>query len=357
MKVAQVCARYAPFVGGVETHVRMISESLRSRGLEIEVLTTDPTWRLPAHSVVNGVTVRRFKAMAPADSYYFAPGLYEYLKGASAEYDLVHAHSYHSFPSLFAALAKDTTPLVFTPHYHGTGHTRVRGMAHVPYRRLGRVIFDRSDRIICVSNYELNLLSATFRRARGKASVIPNGVDTGELVKVSRPSVHTGVVVYVGRLERYKRIENIIKAVPLLKEGVRLVIIGVGPDADRLRRVISNLSLGNRVSMIGYLPREELLEQLARADAVISLSRHEAFGVTIAEALHIGIPCVVSGDSALVEFANGENCVAVTDVENPSEVAEAISKAICGGTVQFDFPSWTEVADMTVEVYSEFQKG
>lgn len=356
MRVAQVCARYSPFVGGVETHVRMISERLKSRGLDVEVLTTDPTWRLPNRSVVNGVTVRRFRSVAPADSYFFSPGLYEYLREASADYDLVHAHSYHSFPSLFAAIAKGKTPLVFTPHYHGTGHTLVRSLAHIPYRRIGSVIFDRSDRIICVSNHELKLLAAKFGRARDKASVIPNGVDAEDLARVRKSPARTGSIVYVGRLERYKRVENIIRAFPRLKDDVTLAIIGVGPERDRLRRVISDLALGNRVSVVGYLPRGELLERLGRADAAVSLSRHEAFGVAIAEALSIGVPCVVSGDSALVEFANGVNCIAVTDADDPSEVAEAISKVISRGGAPMDLPSWEDVADLTVGVYSEFQR-
>lgn len=357
MRIAMVCARYAPFVGGVETHVRMIGERLASRGFEVEVLTTDPTWTLPRVSELNGVTVRRFRAFAPAQSYYFAPGLYERLREDPERYDLVHAHSYHSFPSLFAALAKREAPLVFTPHYHGTGHTLFRELAHVPYRKVGRLAFEKADEIICVSNYELGLVAAAFAGAGRKASVIPNGVASEELEGTERTPSRSGSVVYVGRLERYKRVESIIRAVPRLPDGSSLAIIGDGPDRERLERVVSDLSLGDRVSILGYLPRAQVLDELGHADAAVSLSKHEAYGVAIAEALYIGVPCVVSGDSALTEFANGVNCISVADADDPAEVASAISRASASAEARVALPSWSEVSDRTARVYSDLLEG
>lgn len=46
IKVAQVCPRYYPYIGGVETHVESISERLAGQGLDVEILTTDPSGNL-----------------------------------------------------------------------------------------------------------------------------------------------------------------------------------------------------------------------------------------------------------------------------------------------------------------------
>lgn len=352
MRVAHVSPSFYPFAGGVETHVQMLCEHLQSRGLEVQVLTTDSTWRLPQHSVVNGITVRRFKSFAPRGSYHFSPELYSYLKKSFADYDLVHTHSYHSLTSLSAALTKSRCPLVFTPHYHGTGHTWFRSLLHVPYGRIGKLIVDKSDSIICVSSYEMSLLSARFPEARDKITIIPNGIDQDEFANLERPSVSSGDIVYLGRLERYKRVDCIIRAIPFLQGNLRLVIIGSGPDRERLERIVSKLSLGNRVSFAGYLPREELLNKIVNAKALVNLSAHEAYGITIAEALSLGVPSVVSTDSALVEFASHANCIPVAAAENPFEVASAISKASLRGISHAEFPSWGEVARETLRLYS-----
>ena len=52
MKIAQVCPRYYPYMGGVETHVKEVSEGLVKEGFEMEILTTDPSKRLPEDNEV-----------------------------------------------------------------------------------------------------------------------------------------------------------------------------------------------------------------------------------------------------------------------------------------------------------------
>ena len=51
MKIIQVCQRYYPDIGGIETHVREISEMLVKRGYDIEVVCTDPTGKLPEKEI------------------------------------------------------------------------------------------------------------------------------------------------------------------------------------------------------------------------------------------------------------------------------------------------------------------
>ena len=69
-----------------------------------------------------------------------------------------------------------------------------------------------------------------------------------------------------------------------------------------------------RIEWLKDLSRKELLECYADADIFLMLSSHEAYGITVAEALAAGTPCVVAKGSALDEFVDGENCVGI---ENP----------------------------------------
>jgi len=154
MRIAKVCPLYYPNTGGVETRVGMISERLPQEGLDLEVLTCDPSGRLPKEEIINGVKVRRFKSWAPNESYYFSSSLRRYLLRCRANYDLVDAHCYHALPALYAAQTKGKHKLVFAPHYHGAGHTFFRNLLHIPYKFFGNKIFEKADRVVCVSKYE-----------------------------------------------------------------------------------------------------------------------------------------------------------------------------------------------------------
>lgn len=227
MKVAQVCPRYYPDIGGVETHVQEISERLVKNGFEVEVICTDPTLRMPKHEIKNGVKVTRFWSFAPANAYYFAPQVYYYLK--NGDFDLVHAHSYHALPALFAAMAKKHNRFVFTPHYHRGGHTLIRNILHKPYKSFGSKIFEKADKVICVSEHEKNMVMLDFGVPEEKIKKIPNGVNLGDFKGLGHKKKSSGkTLLYVGRLEEYKGIQHIIQTLPHLK-NVMLEIIGLGP--------------------------------------------------------------------------------------------------------------------------------
>jgi len=68
----------------------------------------------------------------------------------SESFDIVHAHSYHAFPALYAAQAKSKNKFIFTPHFHGRGHSLLRSLLHIPYKIFGKTIFPKADKIICV---------------------------------------------------------------------------------------------------------------------------------------------------------------------------------------------------------------
>jgi glycosyltransferase involved in cell wall biosynthesis len=132
MKILQVCHRYYPLLGGVQEHVRNISIRLAKK-YEVVIATTDPVGTLPREEFVEGIRVLRFRSWAPGGAYYFSRELRNYLTCASRNFDIVHAHSYHDLPALYASKAKTTNRLVFTTHYHGIGHTLLRSFLQKPY--------------------------------------------------------------------------------------------------------------------------------------------------------------------------------------------------------------------------------
>jgi len=351
VKIAQVCPRYHPHIGGVETHVREISERMAKRGFEVEVLTTDPSKKLRKEDIVNDVRVMRFETWAPNEAYYLSRKLKEYLKTNSVDYNVVHAHSYHAFPALYAAQAKSGNQLVFSPHFHGEGHTFFRNLLHIPYRFLGKTIFRKADKIVCVSNFERSLITDHFKIGEEKIAVIPNGVNLKEFTGLERERKDYRAILYVGRLEKYKGAHYLVKALPELDNDIILEIVGKGPYKKELIKLVSRLNVERRVRFFQDLSRKELLQKYVDADLFVLLSKHEAYGICVAEALACGTPCVVADTSALVEWIDNENCFGINDPSDVNELVNLVNNVIGKNAKGLRLPDWNEVAEKLVRLY------
>ena len=142
-----------------------------------------------------------------------------------------------------------------------------------------------------------------------KVTVMPLGIDIGGMANGNGRRIREkyGVedrflLLYVGRLERFKHVDELIMAVAKA-EGVALVVIGRGPERDRLEKLAADLGLGDRVKFAGFVPDAELPDYYAACDAFATASRHEGFCVPIVEAMAAGKPSIVPALAAMPETA------------------------------------------------------
>jgi len=354
MRVAQVCPRFPPHIGGVETHVYEISKRL-AKDFDVEVLTTDPSGNLDKEELIDGVFIRRFRSFAPYDAYYFSSKLYKFLKKNSDKYDVIHAHNYHAFPALFAAMVKKRSKLVFTPHYHGKGHSLFRNLLHKPYKLLGRKIFNRADAIICVSEYEKNLVLRNFNIEDDRIHIIPNGINLDEFENVDEikkskdPSIK--IILYVGRLEKYKGIDYTIEALSKLSDEYILEIVGKGPYKQNIVKLANKLGVLHRIRFYQDLSRQKLIEKYAKADVLVLLSKYEAYGLAVAEALAAKTSCIVAKEAALREWVDNKNVFGVEYPVDAEELAKLI-KHIAGAEVKNNkLVSWDHVTAQVKRIY------
>lgn len=183
-----------------------------------------------------------------------------------------------------------------------------------------------------MSEYEKRLLIEDFTIDTAKLSVIPNGIDSSEYSNQEVISKEPRSILYVGRLEEYKGIQYIIETLPLLHKDYHLQVVGDGPHKAHLVAQTRELGLNDRVRFYHDLPRPELLERYARAGVFILLSRHEAFGLTVAEALASRTPCIVANTSALSEWVDDKNCFGIKYPIDRKELAGLIDR-VAGVTV------------------------
>lgn len=352
MRILQVCPRYYPDIGGVEEHVRNIAERLTKK-CDIHVYTTDPSKQLPKHEVVNGVQIRRFPSWAPSEAYFFSSALRKQLKLDSGNFDIVHTHCYSAFPSLYAAQTKAENKLVFTPHYHGVGHTFFRSMLHKPYKIFARKIFEKAEKIVSVSPIESNLIKENFKNVEGKISLVPNGVNIEEFKELRRKKRDSRVILTVGRLEKYKGVQYILQALPKLEKDVTLEVVGKGPYKNALIELAKKLSVTERVEFVQDLSRQDLLQKYADADVFVLLSKHEAYGITVAESLCAGTPCLVAKTSALVEWIDDKNCYGIDFPINLDRLSDTVKHIIGRRANTAAVTDWATIAENLLRLYEQ----
>jgi glycosyltransferase involved in cell wall biosynthesis len=353
MRIAMVSAHYAPFAGGVESHVEEIARRLVARGQTVEILTHRDDPGLPATEVRDGVLVRRHTVPVASQHFGLSPAVWTTLLRERQRYDVVHAHGYHSSAPLAAAMA-GASPLVFTPHYHGTGHSRLRKAIHVPYRAAGAGIVARSNRVICVSRAEADLFLSHFRAARSRVTIIPNGADLARIT-AAQPFPDAGAVVIAGgRLQSYKQVDRIVEAMALTPPGMGLVVTGDGPQRAALEALADDRGVGAKVRFLGRVDPEQLYRWYASAEVFCSMSSNEAMPVTILELLAAGARIVASDIPAhrdIRDRTKGAITLVPLDA-SPRVLAAALDHALAQPSAAGQqIPTWDEVTEQTLEVY------
>lgn len=351
-RVAVVAPNYAPVVGGVETVVTHVARALVARGCTVDVWTHRRP-DLAAIETADGVTVRRFAA-TPSARYPLSTALWSHTQRHARDYDVVHAHSYHSTAALGVALRRLPVPVIVTPHYHGVGHTAAARLMHHGYRPLGARLLAHADAVVAVSAAEEALLRNDFPAIAAKTAVVPNGVDAAALAAAEPWPDAPPTLLVAGRLEPYKRVDRVLAAFDATTVAGRLVVLGDGPDRARVERLASAARRTADVTFLGRVPDGDLLRWLRTARGVVSLSAHEAFGLTAAEGVAAGAVAVLSDIPAHREVASMLGPAAmVVDADDTAAVTRTLDEAMrtANAGPRTAVRSWDDVAADYLALY------
>jgi glycosyltransferase involved in cell wall biosynthesis len=213
--------------------------------------------------------------------------------------------------------------------------------------------------IICVSEFERDIVMRRLNIDSSRVMVIPNGISE-DIFNVKRIVDDGFNLLSVGRLERFKNFDKVIGALHILHreygyKDARLTIVGDGPDKDRLIKLVREFNIKDSVTFKSNLSREELLEEYARAKVFLLPSEYESYGIAAVEAIAMRIPTIVNNRSALVEFVKRGSAIGIDPPITANKVADAIVRAV-------DFKhdvrennnilTWNEVVDGLEQLYS-----
>ncbi len=267
------------------------------------------------------------------------------------------------------ATIHDLIPLLFPQATPNAIKTRLFPV----YKRLMLEVGRRADRIITVSEASRQDVLEHLRipaERHASVVVIHNGVSNRFRPPVppagSPPAGSPATVLYVGRSDPYKNLENLMEAFALARARspipLRLRLIGP-PDprypgaGERIRK----LNLAPYVERVGYQAADNLVRAYQSAAVTILPSRYEGFGLPVVESMACGTP-VICGDIPVLREVAGEAALFAPPDDIPA-LADAMTRAVNDaalrrtlserGLAQAARFTWADNARHTLALYQE----
>jgi len=336
VRIAQVSPWFSPHFGGVESHVRSLSQELARRGHEVTVVTSRHDPSLPPEETMDGFRVLRVKPRLILMHTPITPRMRGVLR--SVPVDVVHAHSPPPLASHYAGVvaSERDIPYVVTYHCDVDLPSAFGSAVESVYRRsLGASTLRNADRVIVTTR----TYAATSRAMwRYNPTVIPNAVDhqrfrpdvdgSGIRAKLGIPK-DVLVVLLVGRIVPHKGIEHFVEAARYAPEA-RFLVAGEGSLREPMKRLAASMGVSDRVRFVGRVSEARLPEVYAACDVFVlpSVSRLEAFGIVALEAMATAKPVIVADIPGVREMIVDGVDGLLADPVNSLDLADKIRRLL-----------------------------
>lgn len=158
-------------------------------------------------------------------------------------------------------------------------------------------------------------------------SILHNAIEHTLFSKIEIKKNPTPLLVYVGRIKKYKNINQVIDAIPkLIKEfpDLKLIIGGKGDQLDNLKNYVNKLKLDNYVQFLGFLTEEEKAELLGKAWIFATMPEKEGWGITVIEANAMKTPAIGSDVHGLRDSIKNNETGFLVKLGDSNQLAEKI---------------------------------
>jgi glycosyltransferase involved in cell wall biosynthesis len=327
VRVLHIGKFYPPHPGGIETYLHALCGGL-ARYDKVEVIVANHRAHGKTESL-DGVGVRRLARIATIAATPLCPRMVREIREVPA--DLVHLHVPNPFAGMAFLASGHPAPLIVSWHSDIVRQRLLGGLL----RPIERAIVRRAAALV-VSSANYLESSPTLSANRERCVVIPFGIDDAEFQRTAfarvaglRDRFGSRIVLAVGRLVYYKGFDHLIRAMPAV-DG-HLVIVGEGPLRVKLEREAGHAGVAARVSFMGNLSRDELIDlyQAAAVFVLPSVARSETFGIVQLEAMACGKPVINTRLLSGVPFVSIDGETGITVEPGASEpIAQALNRLL-----------------------------
>lgn len=336
-KILHISPYYLPHYGGIE-QVSYDVVSILKEDFEQKVICFNDKRKTEKDKyddieIIRVGFLKKISSQAISLSYFFQ------LKKVIHDFkpDYIHFHAPNPLISLYLMiLIKIYSKIKIVIHWHSDIIEQVN--FYKLYRLLEKIFLKNSYKIIVTSkNYVEG--SEALKKYKDKIKVIYNIIDENkinlkeddlkEIDKIKKNYENKKIVFFIGVHRKYKGIKYLIESTKYLDDKYQILIAGKGVETEKLKK----LAKGNKkIKFLGRITDEEKKIYLYASDvfAFPSISKNEAFGVALAEALYCGLPAItffIEGSG--VSWVNRHEITGIeVENRNAKEFSKAI-KAIC----------------------------
>ncbi|WP_346115112.1 glycosyltransferase [Nonomuraea maheshkhaliensis] len=308
---------YPPDVNGAAYFTHRLATGLAARGNDVHVVCQSEAGPASA-DVVDGVVVHRLRSaplLVHPTMRVTVPTRLDRLV-ADIKPDVLHTQGHFVVGrAAIAAARRAGVPVVATNHFMPDNLFQ---FAHIPERlriKAGRLawrdfsrIFSRADHITTPTPLAAKLLSDQgFGR---EVEPVSCGIDLTRFHPRAEPKSWARrmfdlpdrpTVLFVGRLDEEKRLDELVRALPLVlnETDAQVALVGKGNQRDELERLARRIGVSDRVFFLGFVPDENMPQAFSAADVFAMPGVAELQSIATLEAMASGLPVVAADAMAL----------------------------------------------------------
>jgi glycosyltransferase involved in cell wall biosynthesis len=167
----------------------------------------------------------------------------------------------------------------------------------------------------------------------GKLTIIENGIDVDKYCPDESVIREDDLLLYVGRLKKYKQVDHILYAMDALRKSgrpLRLAVAGTGDDLPRLKKLAAELGFADAVEFAGFVSEDQKIEYLRKSTLFVNPSEKEGWGITNIEASACALPVAANDAPGLRDsVADGETGL-LYKTNDAASLAESLKKLLDG---------------------------
>jgi D-inositol-3-phosphate glycosyltransferase len=360
LRIAMLSAHSCPVgdlgardTGGMSVYIRELARELGKQGDSVDIYTrvhdpNDPR----IEELIEEVRLIHLRAGKEAkiqklDVYFSLPeftfNLENFWKDNGLQYDIVFSHYWLS--ALVGKYLQQKWQIPYVTMYHTLGAVKNTIGIGEGEPEL-RIVSERDtvtdcQRIIVATEKEKQDLIRYYSAFPEKVGVVPCGVNMELFHPVDKIAARQKlgltddkILLFVGRIDPLKGIDQLIKTVPLLKndDNLRLIVVGGDENSqaelEELQKLSTDLNIRDSVTFQGMVKQDQLPYYYSAADVCVVPSYYESFGLVALESLACGTPVVAAdvGDLRNI-IRQGETGYVVAD-NSPVKLAASISSLL-----------------------------
>lgn len=337
-------AYYPSHVSGAEVAIKEITDRISPEDIEFHLITLLFERAAPREETIDHVHVHR----VGFGGLYLSKIFYVPLAALKA----LSLHRKHRFDALWSMMTYMLFPVMLAkaigvrvPHIltleDGDPYEKVFGRSFIrPFAWILDRGFKTAAAVQSISQYLATW--PPLRGYQGPISVIPNGAsipvtqeypaeELAALTKKVGKKEGDIFLITVGRLVHQKAQDMVIRALTLLPENVKYVLVGDGGDRGMLEALVKELSVSDRVIFVGQVERSETSKYRKISDIFVLPSRSEGQGISFLSTMAAGLPIIATQEGGIADFLydrqrnpSEKPTGWAVDVDSPEQIAQAV---------------------------------